>query len=83
MDFKTEFKPLTVQPQEIEGKSFEMITEELGEHPFTAEQYPVVQRVIHASADFELGRSMVFHRMPFKQELQHFAPANPSLLTYR
>ncbi len=38
-----------------------MITEELGEHPFTAEQYPVVQRVIHASADFELGRSMVFH----------------------
>ncbi|WP_199615780.1 precorrin-8X methylmutase [Paenibacillus alkalitolerans] len=61
MDFKTEFKPLTVQPQEIEGKSFEIITEELGEHPFTAEQYPVVQRVIHASADFELGRSIVFH----------------------
>jgi len=61
VDFKTEFKPLTVQPQEIEGKSFEMITEELGEHPFTDEQYPVVQRVIHASADFELGRSMVFH----------------------
>lgn len=62
MDFHTEFKPLTVQPQEIESKSFEMITEELGEHPFTADQYPVVQRVIHASADFELGRSMVFHR---------------------
>lgn len=61
MDFRTEFKPLTVQPQEIEGKSFEIITEELGEHPFTEEQYPVVQRVIHASADFELGRSLVFH----------------------
>lgn len=61
MDFHTDFKPLTVQPQEIEGKSFEMITEELGEHPFTAEQYAVVQRVIHASADFELGRSLVFH----------------------
>ncbi|NDI35512.1 precorrin-8X methylmutase [Chengkuizengella sediminis] len=61
MDFKTEFKPLTVQPQEIEGKSFEMITEELGEHSFTEEQYPVVQRVIHASADFDLGRSVLFH----------------------
>lgn len=61
MDFRTEFKPLTVQPQEIEDKSFEIITEELGEHPFTEEQYPVVQRVIHASADFELGRSLVFH----------------------
>ncbi|EIT86466.1 precorrin-8X methylmutase CbiC [Fictibacillus macauensis ZFHKF-1] len=62
MDFKTEFKPLTVQPQEIEGKSFEMIDEEIGEHPFTEEQYPVVRRVIHASADFELGKSMLFHK---------------------
>lgn len=61
MDFGTDFKPLTVQPQEIEEESFRMITEELGEHPFTVEQYPVVQRVIHASADFELGRSLVFH----------------------
>ncbi|MFD0694942.1 precorrin-8X methylmutase [Paenibacillus sp. GCM10027628] len=61
MEFHTDFKPLTVQPQEIEEKSFEMITEELGEHSFTEEQYPVVQRVIHASADFELGRSLVFH----------------------
>ncbi|MCP3773677.1 precorrin-8X methylmutase [Paenibacillus sp. MZ04-78.2] len=61
MDFRTEFKPLTVQPQEIEEKSFEMITEELGEHDYTEEQFKVVQRVIHASADFELGRSVVFH----------------------
>ncbi|WP_166245619.1 precorrin-8X methylmutase [Paenibacillus turpanensis] len=60
MDFKTEFKPLTVQPQEIEGISFQMIKDELGEHPFTEEQFPIVQRVIHASADFELGRSLVF-----------------------
>lgn len=61
MDFRTEFRPVTVQPQEIEDKSFQIITEELGEHPFTEEQFPVVQRVIHASADFELGRSLVFH----------------------
>ncbi|MBG9796299.1 precorrin-8X methylmutase [Brevibacillus laterosporus] len=59
--FHTEFKPLTIQPQEIESKSFEMITEELGPHPFTDDQYRVVQRVIHATADFELGRSMQFH----------------------
>ncbi|BAH42225.1 MULTISPECIES: precorrin-8X methylmutase [Bacillales] len=61
MDFKTEFKPMTVQPQEIEDLSFQIITDELGEHSFTEEQYPVVQRVIHASADFDLGRSLVFH----------------------
>ena len=45
MDFKTEFKPLTVQPQEIEGISFNMIDSEFGEHNFTEEQYKVVQRV--------------------------------------
>ncbi|MGF9906269.1 precorrin-8X methylmutase [Brevibacillus porteri] len=61
MDFKTDFKPMTVQPQEIEDLSFQIITDELGEHSFTEEQYPVVQRVIHASADFDLGRSLVFH----------------------
>ena len=48
-------------PQDIEAQSFAIITEELGVHDFTTEQYPVVQRVIHASADFELGRSLVFH----------------------
>lgn len=61
MDFRTEFTPLTVQPEEIESISFKIITEELGEHSFTPEQYPIVQRVIHATADFELGRSLVFH----------------------
>ncbi|WP_018132719.1 precorrin-8X methylmutase [Effusibacillus pohliae] len=54
------FVPLTTQPQEIEEKSFQIIAEELGEHPFTEEQFPIVQRVIHASADFELGRSLLF-----------------------
>lgn len=61
MNFDTEFRPTTVQPQEIESHSFAIITEELGEHPFTPAQFPIVQRVIHASADFELGRSLVFH----------------------
>lgn len=61
MDFQTTFKPITVQPQLIEGKSFDIINEEIGEHSFTEEQYPVVQRIIHASADFELGKSVLFH----------------------
>jgi precorrin-8X/cobalt-precorrin-8 methylmutase len=55
------FKPITTQPQEIESLSFDIIKEELGEHPFISEQFPIVQRVIHASADFDLGRSLVFH----------------------
>ncbi|WP_100332041.1 precorrin-8X methylmutase [Bacillus xiapuensis] len=61
MDFKTNFKPETVQPMEIEGRSFDIITEEFGPHDLPFEEYKVIQRVIHASADFELGRSMRFH----------------------
>lgn len=61
MNFNTEFQPLTTQPQEIEEKSFAIIAQELGSHPFSEEQFTIVQRVIHASADFELGRSLVFH----------------------
>ncbi|KFZ43806.1 precorrin-8X methylmutase [Anoxybacillus flavithermus] len=55
------FRPITVQPEQIEQKSFQMIDEEIGEHAFSKEQYAIVQRVIHASADFELGKSLLFH----------------------
>lgn len=70
MNFSTEFQPLTTQPQEIEETSFAMITEELGPHSFTDEQFPIVQRVIHASADFELGRSLVFHPDAVKEGIR-------------
>jgi precorrin-8X/cobalt-precorrin-8 methylmutase len=66
MDFHTDFKPSTIVPHEIVNESFAMVANELGPHPFTNEQFPVVQRVIHTSADFELGRSMVFHDLAVK-----------------
>lgn len=77
MDFKTAFKPITVQPEMIEVKSFEMIDEEIGEHPFTEEQYPIVRRVIHASADFELGRSMLFHRDAIRSGIEAVRSGKP------
>ncbi|MGD8189854.1 precorrin-8X methylmutase [Brevibacillus ginsengisoli] len=61
MDFKTQFTPETIQPKQIEGLSFELINAEIGEHSYNAQQYPIVQRVIHSSADFELGKSIRFH----------------------
>ena len=60
MNFNTNFVPLTVDPDKIYDYSFAIIEEEMGEHSFTDEQWLVVRRVIHASADFELGRSMIF-----------------------
>lgn len=77
MDFKTDFKPVTIQPQAIEDLSFQMIKDELGEHHFTDEQFPVVQRVIHASADFELGRSVLFHPDAVQAGIQAIRSGKP------
>ncbi len=56
-----DFQPVTIQPMEIEEKSFAIIAEEYGSHDLSREQFAVVQRIIHATADFELGRSVVLH----------------------
>ena len=60
MEFRAAFKPLTVEPDKIYEYSFSIIAEEMGEHHFTEEEWTVVRRVIHASADFQLGRSVKF-----------------------
>ncbi|MFC5540310.1 MAG: precorrin-8X methylmutase [Bacilli bacterium] len=54
------FKPITVDPDKIYDYSFAIIEEEMGEHHFSDMEWQVVRRIIHASADFELGRSVVF-----------------------
>jgi precorrin-8X/cobalt-precorrin-8 methylmutase len=61
MDFKTDFKPLTVDPDKIYDYSFSIIAEEMGDHDFSEDEWKIVRRVIHASADFELGRSVIIH----------------------
>jgi precorrin-8X/cobalt-precorrin-8 methylmutase len=53
--------PPIIQPDAIEAESFRIIDAEMGPHDFSAVEWPVVQRAIHATADFELGRSLVFH----------------------
>ena len=61
MDFKTEFKPLTVDPDKIYDYSFSIIAEEMGSHDFSEDEWKIVRRIIHASADFDLGRSVIIH----------------------
>jgi precorrin-8X/cobalt-precorrin-8 methylmutase len=61
MDFKTDFKPLTVDPDKIYDYSFSIIAEEMGNHDFSEDEWKIVRRIIHASADFELGRSVIIH----------------------
>lgn len=48
------------KPAEIEKRSFEIITEELGDRTFSPEIAPIVKRVIHTSADFDYADNLVF-----------------------
>lgn len=48
-------------PEAIEVESFRIIEQEMGPHDFSVLEWPLVQRVIHATADFDLGRSLTFH----------------------
>ena len=50
-----------MKPDEIENQSFAIIDREAGHHNFTAEQWAIVQRMIHASADFEYKDNVRFH----------------------
>ena len=49
-------------PFEIEKRSFEIIDAGVGEQSlYNAEQWPIVRRMIHTSADFELVGLVKFH----------------------
>lgn len=49
-----------VLPQEIEKRSFEIITEELQGRSFPKEQDSIIKRVIHTSADFDYADNLCF-----------------------
>lgn len=49
-----------VLPEEIEKKSFEIISKELGDVFLDPAQEPVIKRVIHTTADFEYLNTLCF-----------------------
>ena len=50
----------TIQPIDIEKRSFEIITELLGGKALDPENEPVVKRVIHTTADFDYAENLRF-----------------------
>ena len=51
-----------VLPQDIEKRSFELITQELGDKVFDPMEEPVIKRVIHTSADFDYAENLCFSK---------------------
>lgn len=49
-----------IRPQDIEKRSFEIITQELGARTFPQDQELIIKRCIHTSADFEYADSLCF-----------------------
>jgi precorrin-8X/cobalt-precorrin-8 methylmutase len=56
-----DMRQMTAKGRSIEDGSFAIIDQEVGVHGFTPEQWQVVRRVIHATADFEFKELMRFH----------------------
>jgi precorrin-8X/cobalt-precorrin-8 methylmutase len=54
---------MSQRARDIEAKSFEIIDQEVGPHPYTPREWAVVRRAIHASADFDFAGSqrIIFH----------------------
>ncbi len=52
---------LTRAGQAIEHDSFAIIDAEVQAHSYTAEQWPIVRRMIHANADFDFNGLTDFH----------------------
>jgi precorrin-8X/cobalt-precorrin-8 methylmutase len=55
---------ITQKGQSIEDKSMEIIENEIDSHPYSKDEWPIVRRVIHSTADFDFARQnmIVFHK---------------------
>lgn len=55
---------ITEKGQSIEDRSFEIIDREVGRHHYNKDEWSIVRRVIHATADFDFARGnmIIFHK---------------------
>lgn len=59
-----------LKPMDIERRSLEIISEEIDFSDIPEEYQPIIKRVIHATADFEFKKTMVFHPDSIKTAIE-------------
>ena len=59
-----------IKPMDIEKRSFEMITELLGDTKLEPENELVIKRVIHTTADFDYVRNLTFSEHAVKRGIE-------------
>lgn len=60
----------TIKPADIEKRSFEIITELLGDTRLAPEKEPIIKRVIHTTADFSYVENLVFSEDAVRRGLE-------------
>jgi len=60
-DKASDMRQMTTLGRKIENDSFSIIDNEAGEHNWPNEQWQIVRRVVHATADFEFIKLMKIH----------------------
>ncbi len=59
-----------IRPMDIEKRSFEIITEILGDRQFAPDQEPIIKRTIHTTADFDYADNLVFSENAVKKGIE-------------
>lgn len=59
-----------IKPAEIEKKSMEIISRELGDRTFPALEAPIIKRCIHTSADFDYADNLIFSKNAVAKALE-------------
>jgi precorrin-8X/cobalt-precorrin-8 methylmutase len=59
---------ITQKGQSIEDKSMEIIDSEIGSHSYSPDEWVIVKRMIHSTADFDFAREnkVIFHKDAIK-----------------
>ena len=62
----------TRKGQSIEDESMQIIENEIGSHPYNEQEWPIVRRIIHSTADFDFARDnkIIFHKDAIKNGLE-------------
>lgn len=59
-----------LKPMDIEKRSFEIISQELGETNLSEQELLVLKRVIHTTADFDYKENLVFKNNPVEKGIE-------------
>jgi precorrin isomerase len=63
--------------EEVERRSMAIIEREVGNHPFDAQQWPLVRRMVHASADFSIIEHLRFAGQPVEHGIAALTAGAP------